>query len=122
MHLTPAALAAALGTTLLVLGTAAGAHAHTVVPEEVVAQLRAPELHEAYGVDEVRRLDGLPRLLLVQVGARWHDVPVAQRRAVAEDWARTWQHAVPQGILSVVDAAGDAVVNFDAFGNARLNR
>ena len=38
-----------------------------------------------------------------------------RRRAVAESGARAWAHAVPQGIVSVVDDAttGDAVVNFD---------
>lgn len=104
------------------LGTAARARAHTVSADEVVAQLRAPALRAAYDVVDVRRLDGLPRLLLVQVGARWADVPAERRRAAAEEWARTWQHAVPQGIVSVVDGEGDAVVNFDALGGARLTR
>jgi hypothetical protein len=110
--------AVVLGTGLLVLGTAA--RAHTVSADEVVAQLRAPALREAYGIVDVHRLDGLPRLLLVQVGERWRDVPAEQRRAAAEEWAVTWQHAVPQGIVSVVDGEGDAVVNFDALGGARL--
>jgi hypothetical protein len=109
--------------TILVLGTAAGARAHTVSPDEIVAGLRAPSVHEAYDVEDVSRLEGLPRLLLVRVGPRWREVPAEQRRAIAENWARSWEHAVPQGIVSIVDArSGDAVVNFDALGNARLVR
>lgn len=108
---------------LLVLGAAAGARAHTVSPEEILARLRAPAVHEAYDVEDASRLERLPRLLLVRVGPRWRDVPAERRRAVAEDWARSWEHAVPQGIVSIVDArTGDAVVNFDALGNARLMR
>ena len=108
---------------VLVLGTVAGARAHTVSPDEILARLRAPALREAYDVEDVSRLERLPRLLLVRVGPRWRDVPLEQRRAVAEDWARSWEHAVPQGIVSIVDArSGDAVVNFDALGNAHLER
>ena len=106
---------------VLVLGTVAGARAHTVSPDEILARLRAPALREAYDVEDVSRLERLPRLLLVRVGPRWRDVPLEQRRAVAEDWARSWEHAVPQGIVSIVDArSGDAVVNFDALGNAHV--
>jgi hypothetical protein len=106
-----------------VLGTVARARAHTVSPDEILARLRAPAVREAYDVEEVTRLERQPRLLLVRVGPRWRDVPVEQRRAVAQDWARSWEHAVPQGIVSVVDARrGDAVVNFDALGNAHLVR
>ena len=103
--------------------TAGGAGAHTVSPAEILAQLRAPAVREAYGVEDASRLEKLPRLLLVRVGARWHEVPVEKRRAVAEEWARAWEHAVPQGIVSIVDASsGDAVVNFDGLGNAHLTR
>lgn len=105
------------------LATAGGARAHTVSPEEILGQLRAPAVREAYGVEDARRLENLPRLLLVRVGSRWSEVPADKRRAVAEEWARAWEHSVPQGIVSIVDAAsGDAVVNFDALGNAHLTR
>jgi hypothetical protein len=111
------ALVAAL--VLQALATASGAH--VVSPDEVVARLRAPAAREAYGIEEVSRLPGLPRLLLVRVGPRWREVPPDRRRAVAEDWARAWQHAVPQGVVSIVDAAsGGAVVNFDGQGNAQV--
>ena len=113
-----------MGTILIVLAAAAGvARAHTVPPEEILAELRAPAAREAWDVEDASRLDKLPRLLLVRVGARWREVPAERRRAVAEEWARAWAHAVPQGIVSVVDATtGDAVVNFDALGNAHLTR
>ena len=107
----------------MALGRAGGARAHTVAPQEILAQLRAPAVREACGVEDATRLENLPRLLLVRVGSRWRDVPAEKRRAVAEEWARAWEHAVPQGILSIVDASsGDAVVNFDALGNAHLTR
>lgn len=103
--------------------TTSVASAHTVTPDEIVAQLRAPVVREAYDVVDASRLEHLPRLLLVRVGPRWREVPADRRRAVAEQWARAWEHAVPQGIVSIVDASsGDAVVNFDALGNARLSR
>lgn len=92
-------------------------------PEEILAQLRAPAAREAYDIEDAGRLENLPRLLLVRVGPRWHDVPAERRRALAEEWSRAWQHAVPQGIVSIVDASsGDAVVNFDALGHAHLTR
>ncbi len=105
----------------LLLGLATSVRAHVIAPEDVVARLRAPAGREAYGIEEVSRLPGLPRLLLVRVGARWREVPIDRRRTVAEDWARSWEHSVPQGVLSIVDASsGDAVVNFDGQGNAHV--
>lgn len=106
------------------LGVAAGvASAHTVSPDEIIAQLRTPAAREAFAIEEVRRLDQLPRLLLVRVGARWAEVPAERRRTAAEEWARAWEHSVAQGIVSIVDAqSGDAVVNFDALGHAHLTR
>lgn len=103
------------------LGLATASLAHVVSAEEVVARLRTPAVRDAYGIEEVARMPGLPRLLLVRVGLRWREVPPERRRAVAEDWARTWQHSVPQGVVSIVDASsGDAVVNFDGQGNAHV--
>lgn len=117
------ALSVVLCTIAVVYGTTGAAGAHTVPPEEILAQLRAPAAREAYGVEEASRLDKLPRLLLVRVGPGWRDVPPERRRAVAEEWARAWEHAVPQGVVSILDAStGDAVVNFDALGHAHLSR
>lgn len=107
----------------LLLAFAALGRAHAVSPEEIVARLSAPAAREAYGVEEVSRLAGLPRLLLVRVGPRWEELPPERRRAAAEDWARAWEHGVPQGIVSIVDAtSGRAVVNFDGHGRAQLAR
>lgn len=116
-------LAAVLGA-LLALGAVAGvAHAHTVTADEVVARLDGAAMRTAFDVVSAQRLDGLPRLLIVRVGPGWRDVPAEKRRAVAEEWAKAWQHAVAQGVLSIVDAAnGATVVNFDALGRAHLDR
>jgi hypothetical protein len=55
------------------------------------------------------------------VGPGWLALPAAERRAAAEQWLQGWRHAVPQGIVAVVDAAsGRARVNFDAHGHARV--
>jgi len=111
------------GTVLvaIVLLASSGAGAHTLAPEEIIAQLRTPATREAYGIVEVARLDGLPRLLLVRVGPRWREVPALQRQEVAENWVTTWRHSVPDGIVSIVDAgSGDSLVNFDALGHAHL--
>jgi hypothetical protein len=107
----------------LLLAFAALGHAHAVSPDEIVARLSAPAAREAYGIEEVSRLAGLPRMLLVRVGPRWGTLPAERRRAAAEDWGRAWEHSVPQGIVSIVDAtSGRAVVNFDGQGRAQLAR
>lgn len=105
---------------LLALGTVTRiAHAHTVAPDEVVARLDGDAVRAEFDVVSAKRLDGLPRLLIVRVGPGWRDVPADRRRAAAQEWAAAWQHAVAQGVLSIVDAAsGDTVVNFDALGRA----
>lgn len=107
----------------LLLAFATLGHAHAVSPDEIVARLSAPAAREAFGIEEVSRLAGLPRLLLVRVGPRWGELAAERRRAAAEDWARAWEHSVPQGIVSIVDAtSGHAVVNFDGHGRAQLAR
>ena len=109
---------------LLALGTVTGvARAHTVTPDEVVARLDGAAVRASYDVVGAKRLDGLPRLLVVRVGPGWREVPADKRRAAAEEWAEDWRHAVAQGVVSIVDAAsGDTVVNFDAHGRAHLDR
>jgi len=109
------ALAAVLATA------ASAAHAHQMSPDDVIARLRTAAARAQYDVIAVERHAELPRLLLVRVGPRWRDVPAGRRREAAEDWRQGWRHSVPQGIVSIVDAAdGHAVVNFDGRGNALL--
>jgi len=107
----------------VLVAAATQAWAHSVAPEAVLAELRSDAAREELGIVEASRLDGAPRLLIVRVGARWHDLPAESRRRAAERWGRAWQHAVPQGVVSIVDAtSGAAVVNFDALGRAQLSR
>ena len=113
-----AVLGVALAVALLATSSAA---AHMLAPEQIIGQLRLPAVREAYGVEDVARLDGLPRLLLVRVGPRWSEVPATQRQEIAENWNVTWRHSVPEGVLAIVDASsGDSVVHFDGFGHARV--
>jgi hypothetical protein len=112
-----------LAAGLVLLAMPQAARAHTISPDEIMARLRTPAAREAFGIEDVSRLEGLPRLLVVRVGPRWREVPAEKRRAVAEDWGRAWEHSVPQGIVSIVDAAsGDSLVNFDGRGHALLAR
>jgi len=120
---TAAVLCARLGVGLVLLTAPQGARAHSISPDEIVARLRTPAAREAFGIEEVARLDGLPRLLLVRVGPRWLDVPVERRREAAEDWGRAWGQSVAQGIVAVVDvSSGDSLVNFDGRGHASLSK
>jgi len=98
-----------------------GAAAHSVDPESVVRELRAPALRERFDVRAVERHADLPRLLVVRVGPGWPRVASGRRRESAEAWLARWRHAVPQGIVAIVDAAsGRSLVNFDVGGRAVL--
>jgi len=103
------------------LAAAAVARAHWDSPEAVAAALEAPVMRNAYDVVHAARDAAVPRLLVVRVGAGWRSLPDDARRRAADDWLALWRHAVPQGIVGVLDdATGHAVVNYDAVGNARL--
>jgi hypothetical protein len=104
------------------LALAAGvARAHWDTPADVVAALDAPVMHHAYDVVHAARDAALPRLLVVRVGPGWRTLSDDARRRAADDWLALWRHAVPQGIVGVLDdATGRPVVNYDAAGNARL--
>jgi len=121
-HLVRAALAAcvvAAGVTFVV--QVPGAGAHRLAAEEVLTELRAPAYRERFDVIRVDRLPGLERLLVVRVGSGWRRAAPAARREAAESWWVRWRHAVPQGIVAVLDAATDrSLVNFDAQGRAAL--
>jgi hypothetical protein len=97
--------------------------AHTITTDEVLARLRAPANKAAFAIEDAAPLEGLPRLLVIRVGAGWSSVSVERRRAAAEGWRRAWQHAIDQGIVSIVDArTGKTVVHFDPQGRAQLAR
>ena len=97
------------------VGSAAG---HWPRPEEVIERIGHAA---AAGVVDARRDETVARLLIVRVGPSWAAVPAAERTALAEQWRRDWRAAVPNGLVGVVDAErGDAVVNFDANGRARV--
>jgi hypothetical protein len=91
-----------------------------VAPEDVVAELGAPDARARFDVVAVARDARLPRLLVVRVGPRWPGLDPALRREVAEGWRELWRHAVPDGVLAVTDEAGRSLVSFDAGGHAQL--
>jgi hypothetical protein len=110
----------ALGALLVSCWIEAGS-AHTPSPEQVIALVGSSESRARYGVERVERHAEVARLLLVRVGPAWADAPAEARRAVAESWLEEWSHAVPGGIVAVLDARTDrALVNYDAHGRARL--
>ncbi len=97
------------------------ADAHTVPPEAIVGRLSSDAARHAAGVESVVRDPRLPRLLLVRVGPRWEELPLARREALARSWWTAWRHAVPQGVVAVLDAATDrSVVTFARDGAARV--
>ena len=77
-------------------------------------------MRASYDVTDVVRAENLPRLLIVRVGRGWASVDSLRRVSAAEEWYQLWRDAVPDGILGVVDAADQPLVNFDASGRARL--
>jgi hypothetical protein len=100
---------------------AAATAAHSVRPEDVVARLQSPELRARFDILSVAPNPKLPRLVLIRVGPKWHDVPNGDRIHAAEQWQHLWRDSMPGGIVAILDAASDApLVNFDAEGHARL--
>jgi hypothetical protein len=116
------ALAPATTVVCLVLGvlvTATGAH--WLAADDVMRELRAPVNRERFDVTRVDRHAGLDRLLVIRVGPGWRRAAPAARREAAEFWLARWRHAVPQGIVAVLDTSTDkSLVNFDAKGRATL--
>jgi hypothetical protein len=95
------------GALALVVGLAASAAAHWEPPEAIVAELNADATRARLGIERAERDANVPRLLVIRVGARWYALPEMVRRALAEDWHERWKHNVPQGVVSIVDAASD---------------
>ncbi|MFQ5513480.1 MAG: hypothetical protein ACE5FG_03515 [Myxococcota bacterium] len=105
----------------LTLGWNAAAEAHWVRPEQVLAQLRAPELAESYGIVSVEIDVHLERLLVIRVDDRWRRQEPFVRRSSAEAWRELWRRAVPQGVLAIIDAeSSTSLVGFDGRGRAVL--
>lgn len=97
------------------------ADAHSLRPEQLIAQLRDQALRETYGITEVRRHPDLSRLLVIRVDTRWFQLEPSRRRSAAEKWMSRWRHTVPQGIIAVLEDGTDrSLVNFDAQGKAAL--
>ena len=109
-----------LPVILAVIGLAGGrSAAHWDRPETVIAQLRAPELRQAFGITATERAADLARLLVIRVGPQWFQKPADARRTAAERWWQQWRHAVPQGIVAILDeSSGQSLVSFDAHGRA----
>jgi hypothetical protein len=116
----PAAVALAL-----CLVAAAGpqrALAHQIRPEQVAAFILGDHRAALAGVVRVEPSPDLPRLLVVEVDARWPEASEAMRLEAVSDWRRSWREAEPQGLLGVVDAAGVTLVGFDAEGRPYLEK
>lgn len=95
--------------------------AHTPSAEQVIGLVGSRDSRARYGVERVERHAEVTRLLLIRVGPAWSDAPAEARRAIAERWLEEWSHAVPGGIVAVLDARNDrALVNYDGGGHARL--
>jgi hypothetical protein len=110
--------ASVLLAALLLAGSAA---AHHATPPEVVARLNGTEMRTEYGIASAAIATDLPRMLVVRVGPTWFQVDAVRRVTAAESWYALWRDAVPGGVLAVVDAAEQPVVNFDSAGRARLH-
>jgi hypothetical protein len=105
------------GVLALVAGLAAPAAGHWVTPEAIVAGLNAEATRTRWGIERATRDPKAPRLLVIRVGARWYALPAAERRPEALAWRERWRHNVPQGVVSVLDAATDApVVRYEPGG------
>jgi hypothetical protein len=102
---------------LVVLATAGPAVSHQETPEIIVADLGSAKAREASGIVRVVRDTTQPRLLVVRVGDAWWKLPAEVRRDRASEWGTRWRHAVPQGIVAVVDAKTEQpVVRFGPRG------
>jgi hypothetical protein len=97
--------------------TAPGARAHSLAPEEVVAGLTLPAARVALGVEQAIVDERNPRVLVVRVGDGWFHLAAPIRSAAAEEWQTTWRHAVPAGVVAVLDArTGAPVVRYGTAG------
>jgi len=106
------------GPILVVLVAVSGAQAHTFTSEEIAASLAAPAARVATGAERVTIAPANARVLLVEVGARWYELTPEERSALAAQWREAWRHAVPSGVVAVLDAGTKSpVVRFAPGGD-----
>ena len=111
----------AITAPVLLAAAVGGAAAHWLTADDVMRELREPATRESFDVIRIERHPDLERLLVIRVGPGWQRVAAAARREAAESWLARWRHAVPQGIVAVLDAATDrSLVNFEPGGRATL--
>jgi hypothetical protein len=97
---------------LAVLLAVAPVWAHTMSPEDIVAQAA-----KAKGVERAARDEANPRVLVIRVGEEWFKLPEETRREQATQWRDEWRESVEQGVVSVLDARTEApAVRFGANG------
>jgi hypothetical protein len=89
---------------------------HTMTAEEMLAALAVPAARAAEGVERAVRDAANPRVLVVRVGPAWFARPRATRAALAAGWWATWRHAVPDGVVAVLDGQDRVVVRFGRGG------
>lgn len=90
-------------------------------PEAIVARLSSDVARREAGIESAARDPKLPRLLVVRVGPRWGELSAERRQALAGGWWAAWRHAVPQGIVAVLDAATDrSLVDFARDGTPQI--
>lgn len=116
-----AALRAAPAVAALCLALhALAAGAHHVTPDEVIRSLTQTGARSTFDITSAERAADLPRLLLIRVGPGWSRVYATRRIIAAEQWYELWRDAVPSGIVAIVDAADQPLVNFEPTGRATL--
>jgi alkylhydroperoxidase family enzyme len=103
------------------VGAAPPSAAHTLSPEAIVAEIGGEAARREAGVASAARDARLPRLLVVRVTPTWGALSAERRAALAAAWWTAWRHAVPQGIVAILDAADDrSLVSFAVDGTPRL--
>ncbi len=103
---------------LVLLLVAGGAGAHSPSPGSVIALAAGDAVA---GVTRAERDPTNPRVLVVRVGPSWFVLDAGERLARARRWRDDWRHAVPQGVVAILDAASQApVVGFGARGTVHL--
>jgi hypothetical protein len=96
---------------------------HIVPKEEIVAYLNSQEVREAAGIERASQDEKLSRLLIIEVGEQWFKLSANERREFAKKWHAAWKHAIPNGIVSVIEKkSGEAVVSYRPDGRVELTK
>jgi hypothetical protein len=104
----------------LALALAPPVRAHTSTPEHAAAEIATGPLAAELGVTSAQPHPGLPRLLHIEVDARWGAAPAERRLRAAAEWRALWRESTPGGLIAVTDASGASLVGFDAQGRPNL--